>query len=465
MSRNLLRLALSNLRSRRTRSWLTILGVLIGVAAVTALISIGTGIQRAVLSQFEDIGYDIILIVPEGTGAAAGRLGGRLGQSGQTDGGSFSPEGIGQPGGTAAAEQLRDRLAAISSRAAVDVGVLLDDVPTLTEAGALGTQVASVRGASVTGYLRVTTPTQQFLDGFSSVLNGFAIAYGRSFIDLESNEAVLGSRAAERLGASVGSSIDVSGEAFEVVGILESSGANAARDADEGPSGQGLTREISSSGGMATAAFRGLSNTDDAVFVAGERAETLWPSAQSIDVTFARVESGVSVSETLDSIRVSLATQGASGNPVSIQQVADQIQGTLGMVESVLASIAAVALLVGGVGLMNTMYTAVLERRREIGTLKSIGATDGQVLVLFLIDSGLMGFIGGAIGLAIGAALSMLATRVLGPALGVAGFSPVFEVGLVAAVLGFSLVLGALSGSLPALRAARMNPVEALAEE
>jgi len=463
MSRNLLRLALSNLRSRRTRSWLTILGVLIGVAAVTALISIGTGIQRAVLSQFEDIGYDIILIVPEGAGAAAGRLGGRLGQSGQTDGGSFSPEGIGQPGGTAAAEQLRDRLAAISSRAAVDVDVLLDDVPTLTEAGALGTQVASVRGASVSGYLRVTTPTQQFLDGFSSVLNGFAIAYGRSFLDLESNEAVLGSRAAQRLGASVGSSIDVSGEAFEVVGILESSGS--ARDAVEGPSGQGLTREISSSGGVATAAFRGLSNTDDAIFVAGERAETLWPSAQSIDVTFARVESGVSVSETLDSIRVSLATQGASGNPVSIQQIADQIQGTLGMVESVLASIAAVALLVGGVGLMNTMYTAVLERRREIGTLKSIGATDGQVLVLFLIDSGLMGFIGGAIGLAIGAALSMLATRVLGPALGVAGFSPVFEVGLVAAVLGFSLVLGALSGSLPALRAARMNPVEALAEE
>ena len=463
MSRNLLRLALSNLRSRRTRSWLTILGVLIGVAAVTALISIGTGIQRAVLSQFEDIGYDIILIVPEGAGAAAGRLGGRLGQLGQTDGGSFSPEGIGQPGGTAAAEQLRDRLAAISSRAAVDVDVLLDDVPTLTEAGALGTQVASVRGASVSGYLRVTTPTQQFLDGFSSVLNGFAIAYGRSFLDLESNEAVLGSRAAQRLGASVGSSIDVSGEAFEVVGILESSGS--ARDAVEGPSGQGLTREISSSGGVATAAFRGLSNTDDAIFVAGERAETLWPSAQSIDVTFARVESGVSVSETLDSIRVSLATQGASGNPVSIQQIADQIQGTLGMVESVLASIAAVALLVGGVGLMNTMYTAVLERRREIGTLKSIGATDGQVLVLFLIDSGLMGFIGGAIGLAIGAALSMLATRVLGPALGVAGFSPVFEVGLVAAVLGFSLVLGALSGSLPALRAARMNPVEALAEE
>ncbi|MCX6096814.1 MAG: ABC transporter permease, partial [Candidatus Bipolaricaulota bacterium] len=119
----------------------------------------------------------------------------------------------------------------------------------------------------------------------------------------------------------------------------------------------------------------------------------------------------------------------------------------------------------GAVGMMNTMYTAVLERTREIGILKSIGAKDRQVLGLFLIDSGLMGLIGGILGLLSGAGLSFIGTSLLGRLMAVTTFSPAFTPGLVLGVVGFSFVLGALAGAWPAWHAARLDPVEALAAE
>ena len=135
------------------------------------------------------------------------------------------------------------------------------------------------------------------------------------------------------------------------------------------------------------------------------------------------------------------------------------------MVKTVLASIAAIALVVGAVRMMNTMYTSVLERTREIGILKSIGAKDRQVLGLFLIDSGMMGLIGGILGLVIGTGLSFLGTSVLGRLMGVTSFSPSFTPGLIVGVVGFSFVLGALAGAWPAWHAARLDPVLALASE
>jgi putative ABC transport system permease protein len=174
---------------------------------------------------------------------------------------------------------------------------------------------------------------------------------------------------------------------------------------------------------------------------------------------------GVNVAEVMTSISTELTAQGVRATPVSVQQIAGSIQGTLGMIETVLASIAAVALIVGGVGLMNTMYTSVLERTREIGILKAVGARDGQVMALFLVDSGLMGLIGGVLGLVLGGVLSFFGTRLLGPALGVGSFQPVFGATLIIGVLVASFVIGALSGAWPAWRASRLNPVEALAAE
>ncbi len=485
MKLNLLRLALKNIRSRRTRSWLTILGVLVGVTAVVALLSIGSGVQEAVLQQFEDIGYDIILITPMGGDMGArsadggfmpgattgGRFGGQSAPSGSTStgtSGTFSPENLGSSSPDEATESpttaMRDAFQRLSG-SSLDTELLLTQVPQLLEAGTLGTQIHPIVAGTTSGFLRVSTPSLDFLDAFPSVLGGFDVAVGTSFTNTTENQAIVGARSAELLDIHVGDEITIDNLPFTVVGILAASGETTeeAETEDSVLSGQALTQNLGT--GSADLVLSGLTNTDDSLFVLKERADTVFTSGVTTSVTITRVTSGESISEAMDAINVAIGLQGASGTPISIQEVADEIQGTLSLIETVLASIAAVALIVGGVGLMNTMYTAVLERTREIGILKSVGARDGQVMTLFLIDSGLMGLIGGVLGLILGSVLSLLGTRLLGPGLGVGSFSPVFDAGLIAGVLVFSFLLGALSGAWPAWRASRLNPVEALAAE
>ena len=488
MPTNLLRLALKNIASRRTRSWLTILGVLVGVTAIVALLSIGTGVQEAVLQQFEDIGYDIILIAPMGGGTrgvnpagglapGAGRFGGRTVAQPATDsepaGGTFSPDSLmGRGDDDADAPASGDEMRQALDRAMgsnLDADLLLTQVPQLVEAGTLGTQIHPVDAGTTSGFLRVSTPSLDFIDSFPSVLGGFEMAAGSGFTDAETNQVVVGARSAELLRLHVGESITISDVPFTVVGILEPGDDTQEAQGDETQaegalSGQGLAQSLGSSGST-DLVLRGLTNTDDALFVLHERAAEVLAGRTMLSVTITRVESGASISDTVDAINVAIGQQEATGTPISIQEVAEEIQGTLGLIETVLASIAAVALVVGGVGLMNTMYTAVLERTREIGILKSVGARDGQVMTLFLIDSGLMGLIGGVLGLILGSVLSLFGTRLLGPSLGVGSFTPVIGGGLIGSVLAFSFVLGALSGAWPAWRASRLNPVDALGAE
>jgi len=444
MNRNLTALAVRNIASRRTRSWLTILGVLIGVTAVVALISIGTGVQKAVLQQFEAIGYDVLLIVPQtGWSGAIGATAGRMG-------GQFDPT------------QLRVRPTAMSTATHIDPELLVEQVPTLTEAGNLTTQIVSVESEAAGGYLRVTSPSASFLEAFAAVLGGFTVEQGRGFADPSAREVVVGARSAERLEVSVGDELIVDRGRYTVVGIL----APAPESLEDSPL---ETLEVAQStgdvGDVAPLLLRGLSNTDDTLFVLEEQALSFQSGSEAFSTTVTRVETGASVTDAKASIVAALEQQGIVGTPISVEEIADSIQGTLGMVETVLASIAAVALVVGGVGLMNTMYTSVLERTREIGVLKAIGARDGQVLWLFLIDSGLMGLIGGVLGLVTGCLFSILGTRLLGPVLGVPSFAPIFTASLVLGVLFASFALGSLAGVLPAWRAARQNPVEALGSE
>lgn len=486
MKLNLLRLALKNIGSRRTRSWLTILGVLVGVTAVVALLSIGTGVQEAVLQQFEDIGYDIILIAPANIagaarsstggfvpGSGAGRLGGVIPttQPATTSTpGTFSPDSLGSSAADddmtqQRADQTKDAMFPVAS-AGLDTTLLLTQVPQLIEAGTLGSQIQPVNTATTSGFLRVSTPSLDFLAAFPSVLGGFNIASGTFFTNTTENQVIVGARSAETLRMSVGNPISIAGIQFTVVGILAPS--NQSEDEEDGASSemsdQGLSQTLGT-GGSADLVLNGLTNTDDSLFVLSERATDILSGRSRLSVTITRVEAGASISDTKDALNVAIGQQGASGTPISVQEVADEIQGTLSLIETVLASIAAVALIVGGVGLMNTMYTSVLERTREIGILKSIGARDGQVMTLFLIDSGLMGLIGGVLGFVLGSTLSMLGSRMLGPSLGVGSFTPIFDAWLIGGVLVFSFVLGAMSGVWPAWRAARLNPVDALAAE
>ncbi|RLE27972.1 hypothetical protein DRJ54_07185, partial [Candidatus Acetothermia bacterium] len=135
-------------------------------------------------------------------------------------------------------------------------------------------------------------------------------------------------------------------------------------------------------------------------------------------------------------------------------------------VQAFLAGIAGSAIRGGGIGVMNTMYTAVLERTREIGVMKAVGARDSQVLLMFLYESGLMGLAGGILGLLVGLGVAMAAASLVSRIFQMeGGFSAVASPGLILGALAFSFAIGAISGLLPARRAAALPPVEALRYE
>jgi putative ABC transport system permease protein len=157
----------------------------------------------------------------------------------------------------------------------------------------------------------------------------------------------------------------------------------------------------------------------------------------------------------------------------SSQQLQQNIQSITGTITYFLAGIAGISLLVGGIGIANTMFMSVVERTRQIGVLKSLGTTNGEVMKLFLTESALLGLIGGVIGAVCGIVLAVLI-----PAFGGGGFSffgprggsrsglqTVISPEVLLFAIGFSVLLGAISGLLPARRASKLEPVEALRYE
>ena len=123
-----------------------------------------------------------------------------------------------------------------------------------------------------------------------------------------------------------------------------------------------------------------------------------------------------------------------------------------------------IAIIVGGIGIMNTMYTSVLQRTRDIGIMKAIGAKNSDILLIFLIESGILGLVGGAIGILIGVALSKLVEFASFQS-GITLFQAYFPWYLIAGALAFSFIVGVLSGILPARQASKLKPVDALRYE
>jgi len=143
--------------------------------------------------------------------------------------------------------------------------------------------------------------------------------------------------------------------------------------------------------------------------------------------------------------------------------IQQQITSVVQSISLFLAAIAAVSLLVGAVGIANTMFMSVMERTRQIGLLKALGATDNEVMKLFLMESGLFGLVGGILGILIGILISVLVSVVGGQAIGPGGtMNAVVTPQLVIFALSFSIFVGIISGVAPARSAAKMNPVDAL---
>lgn len=389
MLRDLFRLSLRNMRHRGLRSWLTVIGILIGTAAVVALISIGQGLQRSITGQVERImEYNTILISSRGL---------NLGQ--------------------------RIRLDIEAIRA----------IPGVQSAIAVRTETAYVEGPAGKGFLTVL--------GYDPAMEEFVaeknlrLASGQWLAG--PNEAVLDSRTARVLGAEIGDTISVEGRSFRVVGVVQ--------------------------GGVA---MGGPAMRDLIVLTLSELRE-LFPGPEVVQYAVVRLTDRADIAAVRDAIRSHLLKVGERNAMLTdFEDLTRNIRAILGGVQAFLAGIAGIALLVGGVGVMNTMYTAVLERTREIGILKAVGAKDSHVLLLFLFESGLMGLAGGALGLVTGFGIAWTALAIVSRVFQTqSSFSPVLNLALVVGVLFFDFLVGAVAGIFPAYRAACLPPVEALRYE
>jgi putative ABC transport system permease protein len=394
-------LAFNNLKRRKVRSWLTMIGIFIGIAAVVALISLGQGLQASIEQQFAALGTDKITITPKGA------FGGLPSSNPLTESDLKVVENV--PGVDIATAYLLESLKVdykSQSKITVIYGIDPDNYPKL----------------------------------FSQT---YTIESGRDFKAGDKTKVVLGYNAANKdfdKNISVGNKITVGGETFEVIGVLKKIG----------------------------------SPTDDsAVIMPIDSLRDLTGDKNELSGIFARVKTGEDVSQTASDIEKALKKE--RGHKLSEKsqtfdvQTSEQLLNTfgdiLGAVQAVLVGIAAISLLVGGIGIMNTMYTAVLERTKEIGTMKAVGAKNSDILFIFLFESGLLGLVGGAIGIGIGIGLGKIAELIAASALGTNLFQAVFPWYLILGALGFSFLVGAVSGVFPALQAAKLKPADALRYE
>jgi len=524
MLRDYLRLSIKSLRHRSLRSWLTVLGIVVGVAAVVALIAIGGGMQRSVKQQFETIGYNTIILGSAGgkTLTSAKTIGSPATnpQGSKTEPLVRKPTGSKPDAGTPDLESLKHELDAAvesgkmtseeASKAYVMAGVRsgqltreqavaayqqmmgstqesgdpkaglraqanqsasavhmsglevlqsLKSLPMVAAAGAQREETAMVTSEEMNGLgiLRLIGMTPSMPENFPLYFAGYVIGQGRTFTDDDLNVVVLGPNVASDLEVDVGDEIVVESTPFEVIGIL-------------------TEQETESNGGFTVGDVR------YSLFVPLPALESLFGNYGSFSMGLVEVTEGTNIEQATKLVRDTFTQAGTPVSVTTASELSAQIGAALGSVNLTLSAIAAIALLVGALGVMNTMYMSVLERTREIGIMKAVGAKDRDVLGLFLIESSMLGFIGGALGILLGAGISGLAGRLISSSLTVGtvtqaveaaglhaseatGIHPVFSPWLILAALGLSLALGALAGVLPAWRGAKLPPVKALRYE
>ncbi|MEA1925398.1 MAG: ABC transporter permease [Candidatus Altiarchaeota archaeon] len=403
MIEDYLRLALDGIKHRKVRTWLTMTGIFVGIIAVVALISLGQGLQKLIDDQFEAVGGDVLTIMPGGEG-------------------SFMAGG---PGSDLISAKLHQSdLDVIKKVRGVDeaVGVLRS------------TGTLEVRGKKKSIPV-FGLPTDSKSQKSLSKTDIFRVDDGRYIRQGSRYEAQIGVETCSGLDKKpgVGDKIEIEGHMFHIVGKNIKSG-NPFHDAK--------------------------------VTIPIETGQKIFNKTDEYSLITVRIQKGFDIDTVDEKIEEKLrkhrdVSEGEEDFTVETpQNIVGVFKDIVNMVTLVLSGIAGISLIVGGVGIMTTMYTSVLERTKQIGIMKAVGARNSDVLSMFVIEAGLLGLTGGVIGVILGLGMSKIgeyfARRYI------EDFSIYVSLELVVGALMFSFIVGCLSGYLPARQASKMHPVDAL---
>ena len=398
------RLAIKSLMVSKARALLTMLGIIIGVAAVIVIVSLGTGMQTYMNSQFEQIGVNLIqVMVYEQPGNR------------NADADDFY----------ALAEKYPQYIDSVTPALTIN-GIV--------RRGADEYERTSVTGVSETVYNPETSQT----------VNGERLSGGRflSYVDVERNQhvCVIGSYLNDAMfgGEGVGQTLTIGGVPFTVIGTMDETA-----DSSEGSGDDFIYVPY----GLAPQLNGGSSGMGYSGYLVTSTSEDVSSAAKGV----------------IESMLYRIYEDSSWYQVITMAEMMDMMDSMLGVLMTILVVIAAISLVVGGIGIMNIMLVSVTERTREIGIRKSLGAKGRDIRGQFIIEAGTTSAIGGVIGIILGIVLANLFTMAAGALMPTAeGFAAIPSVGGIAVSFGVSVGIGVLFGYLPANKAAKLNPIDAL---
>jgi len=398
---NTIQLALQAIRRNLLRSFLTILGIVIGVAAVITMVTLGNGATQAISNQIASLGSNLLLVMPKQER---------------------------RPGASSTAKPFESR----------DVEAIQSQISSLKAvAPVVEISVTVVYGANNWSTSAVGSTNDYF------IASNWKFASGRSFseAELRSGKAVcvIGETIRRELLAGkepIGVTLRVKGFAAEVIGVLKGKGQ----------------------GGMGR-------DQDDTVVMPLRTVQRRIAGNQDINMMMLSVKDGVLSDDVVNQLTLLMRerrriTAGKEDDfeIMDTKEIAQTLSGTTKTLTALLGAVAAVSLLVGGIGIMNIMLVSVTERTREIGIRLAVGALENEVLLQFMVEAITLASVGGLVGIALATGLSMALARMM-------SVPYAFNLGINVLSFFFSAVIGILFGFMPARRAARLNPIEALRHE
>ncbi len=395
------KLAFRTFMSQKKRTALTLIGIFIGIAAVVALISLGLGLKASIDRQFSLLGTDKIFVTP---GTSMG----------------FAPSTV---------KLTQNDVDAVRSIGEIDwVSPMIYKISQVEFGG-------EIKYGFVMGIDDSDAPYEQVMESFGvEYVEGRGVNRNREVnIPFRYYTADFFDKP-----VVVGDKIEIEGKKFKVVGSVS---------------------EV------------GNPSDDSQLYISIEDAKDIFNAEDdALDYFFIKIKPGTDSEKVAEKVKKELrkTRDVKEGEEDFLVQTTQEVMGSFSTIllilTIVLTGIASISLLVGGVNIANTMYTAVMERTNEIGIMKAIGARNSDIFLIFLIESGILGAVGGIVGIGIGLGLSQLVS--VGAAAG--GWSliqAIYPYWLIGGAFLFSFLVGALAGTLPARQAARMKPVDALRYE